>query len=78
MTTPRYMNVPDCSAYTSLSQKTIYLYVSEKRIPHIKVGTRTLFDKEEIDRWLASRYVPCLRFPSKRGRPSKKSNLELR
>jgi len=38
--------------YINLSRSTIYKMVSKNTIPHIKIGTRTLFDREQIDRWV--------------------------
>ena len=35
-----------------LSKSTIYKRVSENTIPHIKLGTRTLFEIEQIDQWV--------------------------
>jgi excisionase family DNA binding protein len=47
--------VEECAAYTRLSRFTIYTFVSKRRIPFIKLGRRTLFDRAEIDRWIQSK-----------------------
>jgi excisionase family DNA binding protein len=49
------MTVEECAAYTRLSRWTIYTFVCKKRIPYIKLGRRTLFDRAEIDRWIQSK-----------------------
>lgn len=48
----RFMNVPMVSDYLKLSKSSIYKMVSNKTIPHRKIGTRTLFVTEEIDNWV--------------------------
>ncbi len=43
--------------YLKVKKNTIYIWVSGKRIPYVKIGSRTLFLKKEIDRWLQDRLV---------------------
>ena len=38
--------------YIHQSRSTIYKKVSNQTIPHIKMGSRTLFIIEEIDKWV--------------------------
>jgi len=38
--------------YIHLSKSTIYKMVSNNTIPHIKKGNRTIFDREQIDKWM--------------------------
>jgi excisionase family DNA binding protein len=40
--------------YIHLSKSTIYKMVSKNTIPHIKKGTRTIFEREQIDRWMVN------------------------
>ena len=49
------LNVDECASYTRLSRFTIYTFVSKRRIPFIKLGRRTLFDRADIDRWIRSK-----------------------
>lgn len=49
------MSVEECATYTRLSKWTIYTFVCKRRIPYIKLGRRTLFDRAEIDRWIQSK-----------------------
>lgn len=48
----KFLDVPSLVNYIHLSKSTIYKMVSNQTIPHIKIGTRTLFDREQIDRWV--------------------------
>ena len=34
------------------SPKTVYAWTSQRKIPHLKVGGRLLFDEEELTHWL--------------------------
>ncbi len=52
--TKRYLSVKQVSEYTSLSVKTVYQWVAERKIPHIKIGRRILFDISEIDNLMES------------------------
>jgi len=48
----RFFDVPGLAKYIYMSKSTIYKMVSNQTIPHIKIGARTLFDREQIDRWV--------------------------
>ncbi len=50
----RYVDVKAASRYTSLAVSTIYEWASQEKIPSIKIGSRVLFDLEDIDRLMAS------------------------
>lgn len=45
-------DIDECSGWIKKSTSTIYKYVSENKIPHIKNGKRVLFNKEKIMTWL--------------------------
>ena len=49
-----YLDVVQLSNYIHLSKSTIYKMVSNKNIPYLKLGTRTLFVKVQIDQWVLS------------------------
>ena len=49
----RYLTVQMLEEYIHLSKSSIYKMVRTGTIPHIKKGTRTLFDRIEIDKWMA-------------------------
>lgn len=52
METSRFMTVQMLENYIHLSKSTIYKMVSKNTIPHIKKGTRTIFDRGQIDNWM--------------------------
>ena len=47
-------DLDDCARWIKKSTSTVYKYVSNKQIPHIKNGRRVLFNKKEIFTWLNS------------------------
>ena len=52
MTEVKFLDIKGLTGYIHLSKSSIYKMVSKNEIPHIKIGTRTLFDTEQIDRWV--------------------------
>jgi excisionase family DNA binding protein len=54
---PRLLNIQQVAAYLGLSVHTVYKFVSQRKIPHIKIGKLLKFDRPEIDRWIASHTV---------------------
>jgi excisionase family DNA binding protein len=55
--TRRLLDIKEVSTYTGLSPHTLYTMVSQRRIPYVKVGRLTKFDRLELDRWIASHAV---------------------
>lgn len=53
----RLMSVKEAAAYTGLSPHTIYTMVSERRIPHVKVGRLVKFDEAMLQEWLKQHTV---------------------
>lgn len=49
-----YLNVEMVSKYLHVAKSTIYKWVSEDYIPHIKLGSATRFIKNDIDDWALS------------------------
>ena len=54
----RWMNIDELMAYhpDKPAKKTIYDWVTTRRVPYHKDGKRLRFLKSEIDRWLMSAY----------------------
>jgi excisionase family DNA binding protein len=48
----RLLDIREVAAYTGLATKTLYTMVSQRRIPFVKLGRLTKFDREELDRWI--------------------------
>ncbi len=56
--TPRLLDIQPVAIYTGLSVHTLYTMVSQRRIPFVKLGRLTKFDREEIDQWITRQRVP--------------------
>jgi len=48
----KLLSVQEVAILLGVHRVTIYDWVSQKRIPFVKVGARTMFDPREIERWL--------------------------
>jgi excisionase family DNA binding protein len=55
--TRRLLDIKEVSVYTGLSPHTLYTMVSQRRIPYVKLGRRTKFDRLELDRWITLQSV---------------------
>lgn len=52
MKVKKFLNVQELTEYIHMSESYVYKMVSNKSIPHIKLGTRTLFERNQIDNWV--------------------------
>ena len=52
--------IKEVAELTGLSRATIYSYVCKKIVPHYKLGTRTLFNRTELEDWISARSVKSL------------------
>jgi excisionase family DNA binding protein len=59
--TRRLLNIQEVADYTGLSPHTLYTMVSQRRIPFVKMGRLTKFDRYELDRWITSQSVKARR-----------------
>ena len=50
----KFLDVPGLADYIHMSESYVYKMVSNKSIPYIKLGTRTLFERNQIDNWVRS------------------------
>ena len=48
----RFLNVQELCDHIGMSESYVYKMVSKQSIPHIKLGTRTLFERNQIDNWV--------------------------
>lgn len=48
----RFLDVKGLADHIHMSESYVYKMVSNKSIPHIKLGTRTLFERNQIDNWV--------------------------
>lgn len=50
----QFLDVEGISEYLTMSKSCIYKKVASKEIPYHKIGSRTLFDVDEINMWVRS------------------------
>jgi excisionase family DNA binding protein len=55
--TRRLLDIGEVAIYTGLSVHTLYTMVSQRRIPFVKMGRLTKFDRYELDRWITAHSV---------------------
>ena len=48
----KFLNMEELAEHTGMSKSFLYKRVCNKTIPHVKLGTRTVFVTEEIDKWV--------------------------
>ena len=53
----RYLGIKELSEYIGIKVNTIYSWVSQKKIPHKKIGRLVRFDLIEINPWIESKSV---------------------
>ena len=46
------LTLEEAAAVVRRKPKTLYTWTSEKKIPHLKVQGRLLFDEAELEAWL--------------------------
>ena len=53
----RFLDVKEVSNEYGLAVSTLYTMVSQRRVPFVKMGRRTKFDRKELDSWIAQHSV---------------------
>jgi len=48
----RLLSVSEMAEYTGLSVNTLYTWVSQRKVPFVKMGRLTRFDRIAIDHWI--------------------------
>jgi len=56
----RFLNIKEMSDYIGLTQGTLYVWTSQRRLPYLKVGNRVRFDLQEIEKWLKGKRIKDL------------------
>lgn len=54
-----WLTVADCAEYLRCSESRLYGLVSARRIPYSKDGSRVLFRRSAIDRWVEQGGARC-------------------
>ena len=55
------MNIAEAAKFTGLAVSTLRAYVCSRAIPFIKIGTRVVFDSDDLTRWLEERKVKVIK-----------------
>ena len=51
----KLLTITELSDYLNIKQRTLYKYVQENYVPHIRIGRKIIrFDINKIDEWLES------------------------
>jgi excisionase family DNA binding protein len=53
----RFLDVKEVAQEYGLAESTIYTMVSQRRIPHVKMGRRTKFDRKVLENWITQHSV---------------------
>jgi len=52
--TTMYVDIKELSQYLNIKSSTLYAWVAQGKIPHVKINRLIRFQKEEIDAWVGS------------------------
>jgi len=53
----RLFNIDELSTYLAVPRGTIYNWISQKKLPYVKIGRRVKFDKQDIDKMINEKKV---------------------
>ena len=53
----RYFTVITTARYLGVTERAVRHYVQRRAIPFTRIGSRVLFDRQALDRWLGRRAV---------------------
>jgi excisionase family DNA binding protein len=53
----RFLDVKGVALYLGLAESTVYTMVSQRRIPFVKMGRLTKFDRLQLDKWILANTV---------------------
>jgi len=54
------LSIKETATLTGLSVSTLSEYISGRKLPYVKVGTRVLVDPIDLKAWIDARKVPAL------------------
>jgi len=58
----RLINIQEASEYLGIKKNTLYSWVSERRIPNVKLGGRVMFEIAELDKFIEKNKRPISKF----------------
>lgn len=53
----RFLNKKELALYLGISTFTVDSWVSQRRVPYIKMGRRVLFDPLDIEKWIGQNKI---------------------
>ena len=53
----RFLDIQGASQYTGISVTTLYKWVNQRKIPHIKMGRLLKFDPLKLDEWIRQQTI---------------------
>ena len=53
----RLLTIQEAAHYTEVSVPTLYKWVNQRKIPHIKMGRLVKFDPVKLDEWIKQQTV---------------------
>ena len=53
----KFISIQELSEYINIPIGSLYVMCCYKKIPHYKIGRRTVFRLKDIDRWLEDKKV---------------------
>lgn len=51
------LNVQEAASYLRISTSTLYRWVHQKKIKHVKIGSRELFSQEYLDEFIKNNTI---------------------
>jgi excisionase family DNA binding protein len=58
-TLPELLDIDEAAAVLRISKYTLYRWTSERKIVYVKLGSRLLFERAELHRFIESRRIPA-------------------
>lgn len=52
-----FLNVQEAASYLRISTSTLYRWVHQKKIKHVKIGSRVLFSQEYLDEFIKNNTI---------------------
>ncbi len=63
--TRAFLTIQEAAHYTGIAVTTLYKWVSQRKIPHIKMGRLVKFDPRKLDEWIKQQTV--MPMPERKG-----------
>jgi len=51
------MSIDEAAEFLGLKKSTLYKYISARKMPFLKVGSRVLFSREKLEEWISSHII---------------------